>query len=242
MSTTPVTTASELPDQCRLPDPPEREPDERAANFDAMHRLGSAHYLSKHFGHPESTLVTADLYITMRPERRLPSGATRRAPDLMIAFNVDPEGYRARNGYVIEEQGKAPDFVLEVASASTAADDIGPKRDDYEALGIREYWRFSENSGNRGARLSGDRLVGGVYAPVDVEELPDGAVQGYSQALDLRLRWEEGILGWFDPATDRHIPTVGSERDRAERAEARARIAEARIRELEAELRCQGGG
>ena len=64
----------------------------------------------------------------MMPERRLPSGRARRVPDLLVAFGVDPEAYRRSNGYVISEQGKPPDFVLEVASPSTGAEDTGPKR------------------------------------------------------------------------------------------------------------------
>ena len=69
---------------------------------------------------PETNLVSAELYITMTPERRLPSGLRRRYPDLLIALGVDPAAYHHSNGYIIGEQGKPPDFVLEVASASTA--------------------------------------------------------------------------------------------------------------------------
>ena len=168
MITTPVTTTSELPDLFRLPEPPEREPDERAASYDSLHDLGSGHHLSRYFGTPESTLVTAERYITTWPERRLPSGATRRVPDLLIAFGVEPAAYHARGGYIVEEQGKPPDFVLEVASPSTAAEDIGPKRDDYAALGTREYWRFDRTGEQHGTRLAGDRLNAGVYAPIEV--------------------------------------------------------------------------
>ena len=33
-------------------------------------------------------------------------------PDLLIALGADPETYRENNGYIISEQGKPPDFVL----------------------------------------------------------------------------------------------------------------------------------
>ena len=36
-----------------------------------------------------------------------------RYPDLLVAFGVDPAAYKASNAYVISEQGKPPDFVLE---------------------------------------------------------------------------------------------------------------------------------
>ena len=61
----------------------------------------------------------------MMPERRRPSGLGRRYPGLLIALGVDPVAYYESNGYIIGEQGKPPDFVLEVASASTADEDTG---------------------------------------------------------------------------------------------------------------------
>ena len=215
MTTTPVTTGPKLPGLYRLPNPPERAQDEKLANFISLSRPGFVHHLAQHLGDPESTLLAADLYITTWPRRELPSGATHRVPDLLVAFEVDPAAYRARNGYVIEEQGKPPDFVLEVASPSTASEDTGAKRADYEALGIVEYWRFDETGEHHGAHLAGDRLEGGVYVPIEVAEKPDGVLEGYSEALGLRLRWTDGALGAHDPETSRHIATFRSERDRA---------------------------
>lgn len=212
--------------QFQLPDPPPRQPDEMTS-YDHVHKPGSSHFLIQYLGNPDSTLVTADRYIV----RELGAPANeRRVPDLLIAFGVDPAAYRARNGYVIAEQGKPPDFALEVASPSTAGTDVGEKRDDYAAFGIQEYWRFDETGEDHGTRLAGDRLVSGRYEPIDIEELDGGALQGYSAVLDLHLRWESGSLGWYVPATGEHIPTYEFQRDRADRAEAR-------VRELESELR-----
>ena len=152
-----------------------------------------------------------------------------------MAFNADPAAYEASNGYIIAEQGKPPDFVLEIASQHTGHIDVGEKRDDYATLGILEYWRFDETGQYHGARLAGGRLVNGVYVPILIEELPDGRLQGYSHVLNLHIRWENGQLAWYDPDTGRHILTYEDQRDRAD-------AAEARVRELEAELqRLQGG-
>ena len=151
-------------------------------------------------------------------------------------MGVDPAAYHESNGYIIGEQGKPPDFVLEVASASTAGQDTGPKRLDYEALGVAEYWRFDETGEHHKTRLAGDRLANGVYEPIAVEELEGGVLQGYSAALNLFIRWEHGRLAWHDPATGQHIATFESERARAE-SEREARLAaEARVRELEERL------
>ena len=116
----------------RLPDPPEREPDEMTSTKH-LTMTGSAHYLAEHLGNPETTLVTAELYVTEVPHPG--RGGRRRRPDLLVAYGVDPELYYQSNGYVISEQGKPPDFVLEVASESTAEIDLGAKRDDYAAFG-----------------------------------------------------------------------------------------------------------
>ena len=248
--TTAKPTARTAPGRFRLPDPPERQDDEKMSTVDHLHQPGNTHHLLQHLGNPETTLVTAERFITMMPEQRLPSGRTRRVPDLLIAFDVDPQLYRDHNGYIVQAQGKPPDFVLEVASRSTGSEDTGPKRHDYAALGIMEYWRFDETGEFHGAKLAGDRLVDGVYQPIQIDELDDGVLQGYSAALNLILRWERGQLGWYDPKTEQHIATFNTERARADTeraradsehearvaAEARAAAAEARIRKLETRL------
>ena len=219
------------PGRYRLPDPPEREPDE-VTSYDQLHKRGSAHYLALHFGNPETTLVEADRWMVPYPGY---GSRRRRQPDLLIAFGVNLEIYKANNGYIISEQSKPPDFVLEVASVSTAQIDLGEKRDDYAALGIPEYWRFDETGQFHGARLAGDQLVDGVYVPFPIEELPDGTLQGYSPVLNLNIRWENGQPAWYDPATGRHILTYQDQRERADAAEARVSELEAEIRRLRGE-------
>ena len=230
------------PPPFRLPDPPERQPDEKMTSFDQLSITGMAHYLARHLGHPETTIVGADRYIVPAPTGDM-TGA--RYPDLLVAFDAAPEAYRQSNGYIISEQGKPPDFVLEVASPSTRRIDETTKRRDYAALGILEYWRFNQ-AGRRAARLAGDRLVNNAYEPVPIDDLAEDVLQGRSAALNLDLRWERGQLGLYIPATGDHITTVVSERaarirerDRADREQAAREQAEARIRQLEAQLRNQ---
>ena len=213
----------------RLPDPPEREPDEMTS-IKHLFMTGSAHHLVRHLGSPETTLVSAELYITEVPHPG--QGGRRRRPDLFVAFDVDPELYYRSNGYVISEQGKPPDFVMEVASESTAARDLGVKRDDYVVFGIPEYWRFDETGEYYGYRLAGERLVDGVYEPIEIEQLAGGILQGHSDVLGLNLRWHDGRLEWHDPETGRHIATFDDERARADAAEARNRELEEELRQL----------
>ncbi len=224
----------------RLPDPPQREPDEMTS-YDQLHKNGNTRYLALHLGNPETTVVESDRWVIPHPNFG-PAGYRR--PDLLIAFGANPEVYKRDNGYIVSEQGKPPDFVMEIASESTAGTDIEQKPAYYAGLGIPEYWRFDETGNFHGARLAGDRLVDGQYRPIPIEELEDGVLQGYSEALNLYIRWDHGELGWHDPDTGLPISTLEDERARAEDERARAERAEtaqfqaeARVRELEEEIR-----
>ena len=244
--TTADAKTTKSPGRFRLPDPPQREPDEMT-QYDQLTKTGNARYLAIHLGNPDTTLVEADRWMIAHPT----DDRTRaRRPDLLVAFGADPAAYAASNGYIVSEQGKPPDFVLEVASESTAETDVGVKREEYAALGISEYWRFDKTGEFHGVRLAGDRLVEGTYEPIPIDELEGGSLQGHSVALNLDLRWENGRLGWYDPETSQHIPTyedehearvaaearADNERDRADREHSARVAAEARIRELEARL------
>ena len=123
----------------------------------------------------------------------------RRRPDLLVAFDVSAEMYAEHNGYIISEQGKPPDFVMEVASPSTASKDTGVKPDHYAALAIPEYWRFDSTGRDYGEHLAGETLDGDAYRPLRIEEIAPEILQGYSPALGLLIRWEHGRLEWWDP-------------------------------------------
>ena len=180
-----------------------------------------------------------------------PTNRNRRLQqDIYVAFDVDAGAIRRRNGYLIWEVGKPPDFVLEVASRSTGRRDTVEKRVRYAELGIAEYWRFDETGEFHGVRLAGDRLVDGRYEPIEIDDIPDGSLQGHSTVLNVDLRWADGQLHWHDPATGERIASLESEREGRIRAQARAAAeqraraqaeeragtAEARVRELEDQL------
>ena len=230
----------------RLPDPPERGQDEKMTNYVHVFDRGQPENIRQYLGDRETTIIGAEVYITLAPGD---DTITRRRPDLLVARNVSPEMYREDNGYIVSRQGKAPDFVLEVASRSTGATDTGAKRYDYEKLGVAEYWRFDETGRWHGTRLAGDRLVDGRFQSVAIESVEGNALQGYSRSLDLILRWQDGGLLWINPRTGRHISTyddVREELNREREALAREREerirAEGRVRELEGEIERLKGG
>lgn len=217
----------------RLPDIPEKHPDD-VTSFSHLAANGNAHYLAVHLGNRETTIVSGERYICRA------QGAAMRYPDLLVAFDANPVLYEESNGYIISEQGKPPDLVLEIASRRTGSVDTGEKRSYYEELGIGEYWRFDETGEYHGARLGGDVLMEGRYEPVPIEELDGGVLQGYSPVLNLYLRWEDGDLAFYDPDTGAPIATMETERHRADMEREGREAAEARVRELEERLRRRG--
>ena len=139
------------------------------------------------------------------------------------------------NTYLLWEVGKAPDFVLEIGSESTADTDLGRKRELYADIGVAEYWRYDATGGDfYGEALVGERLVDGEYQRLELHKEGDGQRWSHSEALSLDLWWIDGELRFWDPMVERWLLTHEEERD--------GRIAaEARVEQLEAELRRMRG-
>ena len=147
-----------------LPDPP-KPPD---AMHQRPHIARMDQVLRAHFTHRRDVLVSGEGYLCDV------AGNARRSPnpDLVVSFGLDiPPGMieSVANGYTISEVGKPPEFVLEVASETTARRDETVKRDTYAGFGVSEYWRF-DRTGDRYyvATLAGDRLVDAAYQPIPV--------------------------------------------------------------------------
>ena len=214
----------------RFPDFPPRDDMQNSLHLDDPAHQAA---LRKHFDNADTTIVLSEIPVRQSPGQR----EGHRIPDLLIAFGVDRAVAVEQNGYSIREQGKPPDFVLEIASPSTGENDYTSKRRDYAAFGIPEYWRFDPSGGQyHGAPLAGDRLEEGAYLPVEIVESGPRHLHGHSDVLGLDLCWEDGRLRWWDPKSRSYLLTFDETEDARANAEARAESAEARVRELEAEL------
>ena len=124
----------------------------------------------------------------------------RVSSDLYVALGVDTVAIRERHGYLIWEVGKAPDFVLEIASESTARYDCIGKRDLYASLGVGEYWRYDSTGGDfYGTPLVGEQLVNGEYRPFEVHTTADGKIWAHSPVLDIDIYWGDDRLRVYDP-------------------------------------------
>ena len=158
---------------------------------------------------------------------KVPNDTARFAPEFFIAFDVPDVNIRQDSpNFFIWRLGKTPDFVIDIASPSTAANELGHKRDMYAELGITEYWRFDPTGGDfYGQPLAGERLVDGEYQPYEMLVDDDGSVIGYSELLDLSFYWDGDEFDVLDPETGKTIDKYEVEREarQAERLEFEAR-------------------
>ena len=222
--------------------------------YDAMqqhpHWTNVSSILYDYFKERRDVLVGGDGYLCLDTR----DGSARVAPDCLVALRVDADAIRSRNGYVIGEVGKPPDFVLEIASESTGRADYTTKREVYAAFGVTEYWRFDHTGGEyHDAALAGDRLIDSVYEPIPLYLGEDSVIRGHSDALGLGLHWDVGRLRFYDPVTREYLPDLTeskAQRDAAIRerdaeiegrryAEERATQAEAELERLREQVRRQ---
>ena len=212
-----------------LPDPPRVNDMEQ---FNSLMDVTTA--LRYHFRNCAHALVGGEGYL----RRTAAADEHGVFPDCVVAMDVeDPRAIIARNGYVISEVGKPPDFVLEVASRSTGRRDYTVKREIYASFGVAEYWRFDHTGGlYHDAPLAGDELVNGEYRRLPIHQDEDGHRWGHSVVLGLDLCWIDGVLRLWDPVTGEFLPTtpeLAAQRD-AERA---GRLAADAARDDEREAR-----
>ena len=154
------------------------------------------------------------------------------APDVYVVLGAP--AYPPRDTYMLWNEPKGPDFVLEVTSASTRRDDERRKRDVYAALGVREYFLYDPRAEYLTPALRGFRLHDGEYRALPaVTVLSNRGVAVASAVLGLELRDEREarMVRLHDRAVGEDLPTYGeAERTGREEAEAR-RAAEWRSRE-----------
>ena len=144
---------------------------------------------------------------------------SRVAPDVFVVFGVPK---RRRRIYLLWEEGKAPDFVLEITSRSTRRQDQGFKRELYARLGVREYWLFDPTGDWLDPRLQGNRFVGGHYEPLSPSGIEGGERVLHSTVLGLDVYVDGGEIRFRDPATGRKLLTL-EETEFVRREETRAR-------------------
>ena len=158
----------------------------------------------------------------------------RVAPDVFVVFGVRNV---ERSSYRLWEEGKGPDFVLEITSRATWREDQRKKRELYRRLRVREYWQYDPTRDYLEPPLQGSELVEGAYERLPEREMADGTLALRSEALGLELRLAGRRLRFHDPQTGEDLPDLAETEARVEQ-EATARRQEAAARQA-AETRIQ---
>ena len=171
--------------------------------------------LERHFRRRRDVFVGADMFVYYRrgdPKARV-------APDVMVVVGTRDH---LRHSYLLWEEPKGPDFVLEITSRKTWREDQGRKRQLYRELGVTEYWQYDPTSDYLEPRLQGLRLSGGKYLRLPERALADGTTSLHSKALDLELCLPGGELRFYDTVTQRYLLS-SEETEQAWRGERQAR-------------------
>ncbi|HWP49657.1 MAG TPA: Uma2 family endonuclease [Candidatus Limnocylindrales bacterium] len=157
-----------------------------------------------------------------------------RGPDVFVVLDVPK---RERKSWVVWQEGKGPDVVIELLSESTAGIDKGEKKRVYQdQLKVTEYFWYDPFTGE----LAGFQLQGGIYVPIE----PDVEGGLVSKRLGLKLvKWAGKYAGvdavWLRWATREGelLPTeeelAEQERQRAEQERQRAEQEKRRAEQAE---------
>ena len=126
-------------------------------------------------------------------------------------------------------EGKAPDFVMEVASPSAWERDAAEKRDIYANMGVTEYWRFDPTGEHFTPELVGETLTEGQYRELPLGRDKEDRLWRRSAVLGLDIYVLPGLdLRLYDPASGQWLLTP------QESEEARVAAEEARLTAEEA--------
>ena len=176
-----------------------------------------------------------DVYVGMDMLMYFVEGDPRQSvvPDVFVV--VGAPKLPLRDNWLVWQEGRAPDFVLEITSRTTRREDEGRKRLLYQRLGVTEYWQYDPTGDYLDPVLKGARLVDGSYRPIPTTFGPDGAPR-LASALGLGLHVVRDSLRLFDPSRGRHLPVFEEETVRADAAEHRAEEAKRYAAALERQI------
>ena len=226
---------------------------ENESQFWPILYVGSA--LDRYYQDREDVYVVGNLlvYYQKAPPGQPISAAESVSPDLMVVLGAPKQ---VRSSYVLWQEPKAPDFVLEIASASTYRSDRGEKRVTYAGMGVSEYWQYDPVGSYLDPPLLGFRLVEGRYVPIPALALVGGLLALRSEVLGLELHLRPGApvreaLHFYDPVRGEYLRTYREEAQARRQAEGQLQQTQDRLREEQAarqaledelrELRRRGG-
>ena len=122
------------------------------------------------------------------------------SPDVFVVKGV---AKKVRDYYLVWDEGKTPDAIIEITSKSKRKEDTVKKYQLYrDVLKVREYFLFDPRGDYLKPNLQGFRLSRGEYMPINpvTGRLP-------SQVLGLHLEDNSVELRFWDPKTGKWLPT-----------------------------------
>jgi Uma2 family endonuclease len=154
-------------------------------------------------GDPQ-VFVAGNMFIYYVPRNR----RKHVSPDVFVVRGVPKD--KPRKKYLLWEEGKGPDLVVELTSASTAKNDLGQKKRIYrDILGVREYVLFDPYGEYLKPALQGFLLQEGddVPMPMVSGRLPSDVLGLHFEADGQDLRLYNPVTGcWLRmPAEDREF-------------------------------------
>jgi Uma2 family endonuclease len=167
--------------------------------------------LTLHWQDRQDCFIGCDMFVYFSPDQV--KNKDFRGPDVFV---VQDTTFHERKSWVVWQEGKSPDVVIELMSESTATFDKTRKKDIYQdELQVPEYFLYDPFSGE----LLGYRLVGGVYHPI-AADAQGGLV---SQKTGLRLvqwrgEYDRIAIVWLRWATLDGV-LLPTKDERAEQAE-----------------------
>lgn len=183
--------------------------------------LVSVQLLQSWFAHDPMVYVSGNMFLYYERGNRYKS----LAPDVFVVLGV-PRDKPRRSYKIWEEDGHAPDMVIEVTSRSSQEEDVDDKFVVYrDLLRVREYFLFDPYAEYLDPSLKGYRLIDGEYIAIDpvAGRLPSAVVGLHLERSGLDLRF-------YDPAKRVWVPTRQELESRAEHLEARAQDSEERAK------------
>ena len=178
----------------------------------------------------EDVYVGGDMLIYYRMNRN----DVRVAPDVFAVFGVTSR--HPRDSWLVWREGRAPDFVMEIASSRTWRRDATEKRVIYADMGVTEYVRFDPTGNYFTPALVMETLDGTEYRQQALITDGDGILRGHSDVLGLDICVAPDLsLRLYDPAEGEWLRT----HQETEFARLAAEDEVARLREQLEQLRRQ---
>ena len=194
--------------------------------------LQAAAALRQHFDDRQHVLVAMELAVYYQRG----NDQAWLQPDVQVVFGVNSEN---RSSFRVWEEGKPPDFVLEVASPSTAQNDAEYKAQEYARIGVLEYWRLDPQGGLMASPLEGYEAQGGRYDRMQPVARSEGGRHLRSRVLGLELRSQRQagatVVVFRDPVTGEEFDGALAAAERRRRAAEDRASAEAERASAEAE-------